>query len=450
MVTLTSLLAALVSGLMLQAPAQPPAAGPAPKLVVTERMFDVGDVMEGDVADLKWTIENRGEGDLLIERVQPTCGCTVVEIAEKDRVLKPGGTFDIKAVFHSHDRPGQQEKLLVLHTNDPTEPQVQLLFRAKVRRLFEMRPSSGVVHLRGVQRGQPAVQTLDILDAPGEPAVEVLALTFPDSSPITATVSPFVDPQRQISGQRVSFAAKSGAMPDKLSVEGMAKIRVGDMVVDRSVKVIGNVVGAVTIRPQVIDATRAPARRGQKLVPVRIIAHSAAGELKILSADAGPMLDIEHEPTQEGLRPGETGHLVRVTVRENAPIGPFGAMVRLRTDSLDQPLIEIPVYVQVAAPIAVEPSAVLFKVGDAQSERLRKISLDAAPVTDYQIAEATSDNPAVVATFEPHTGALSTLRTVEISLGSQLPTGVHQANVTIRTTGTDAEAIVVPVTIVVP
>ncbi len=447
---LTSLSAALAGSLLLQGQPAPAPAGPAPKLVVAERLVDLGDVMEGDIAELRWTIENRGEGNLVINRVQPTCGCTVVEIAEKDRIVKPGATFDIRAQFHSHDRPGQQEKLLVLHTNDPAEPEVQLLFRAKVRRLFEMRPSSGVVHLRGVQRGEPAAQTLDILDTPGEPPVEVLQLTLPDNAPIVGTVSPFADPQRQLSGQRVSFQARPGAAPDRLAVEGTIKLRVGEYVMDRPVRVIGNVVGAITVRPQVIDGTRAPARRGQKLVPVKLIVHSAAGEIAILGADAGPLLDVEFEPNKEGLRPGETGYLVRVAIRQDAPVGPFGAMLRLRTDSIEQPVIEVPVYALVAPPVAVEPAAVLFKVGDAQSERVRRINLDAAPITEFEIRKVESDNPAIIATYEPPTATAGAVRTIEVSLGGQLPAGVHQAKVTILTTISGSETIVVPVTVLVP
>src|SRR4051794_40020597 len=88
-----------LSGVMLIASgvtAAPEAAagGARPKLEIRETTKDGGTVEEGAFCQFKFTVANRGQADLLIDQVKPSCGCTV---PKWDRVVKPGAEAIIGA-----------------------------------------------------------------------------------------------------------------------------------------------------------------------------------------------------------------------------------------------------------------------------------------------------------------------------------------------------------------
>ena len=55
-----------------------------PQLYVEQRVVDIGEVIEGDNPTVSWTLENRGNADLIIERTRASCGCTVVRLKEEE------------------------------------------------------------------------------------------------------------------------------------------------------------------------------------------------------------------------------------------------------------------------------------------------------------------------------------------------------------------------------
>ena len=110
--------------------------GSRPQLFVAQRSQDLGTIIEGDKATVTWILENRGGADLVIERTVPSCGCTVVQLAEDDKVIRPGGSLPLKAEFDSTNRRDVQTKAVTVFSNDPSEPELKLEFKAKVEGEF--------------------------------------------------------------------------------------------------------------------------------------------------------------------------------------------------------------------------------------------------------------------------------------------------------------------------
>src|SRR3972149_2741208 len=127
-------------------------AAPRPQLYVAQRSQDIGTILDGDKATVTWLLENRGNAALVIDRTVPSCGCTVVQLAEDERVIAPGGSLALKAVFDSTNRREAQVKTISVHSNDPAEPELRLDFKAKVELLFELEPA-GMLNLRTIRRG---------------------------------------------------------------------------------------------------------------------------------------------------------------------------------------------------------------------------------------------------------------------------------------------------------
>jgi hypothetical protein len=76
---------------------------------------DFGRIPEGRKLDVAFRFKNSGTKPLIIERVQPSCGCTVAE--QPEAPIMPGGTGEIKASFNSEGRVGINHKKLYVYAN---------------------------------------------------------------------------------------------------------------------------------------------------------------------------------------------------------------------------------------------------------------------------------------------------------------------------------------------
>jgi hypothetical protein len=79
----------------------------------TNRNF--GTIPEGRKLDVAFRFLNSGTKPLIIQRVQPSCGCTVAE--QPQEPVLPGKEGVIKASFSSEGRIGQNNKTLFVFAN---------------------------------------------------------------------------------------------------------------------------------------------------------------------------------------------------------------------------------------------------------------------------------------------------------------------------------------------
>ena len=91
--------------------------------------FDFGTIKEGDKVEHTFVVKNTGKTDLLIVKAQPSCGCTVPEWTKEP--IQPGKTGEVKIIFNSAGKPGQQNKQINLETNTATGHEV-IKFKANV------------------------------------------------------------------------------------------------------------------------------------------------------------------------------------------------------------------------------------------------------------------------------------------------------------------------------
>jgi hypothetical protein len=102
------------------AAAAPAAATQSPDAMKFEaEVHDFGTVPEGPNADYEFKFKNTGKEPIIIERAQPSCGCTTPSWS-KDPVL-PGKTGSIKASYGTQGRPNAFTKTITVHTNVGTK-----------------------------------------------------------------------------------------------------------------------------------------------------------------------------------------------------------------------------------------------------------------------------------------------------------------------------------------
>ena len=80
---------------------------------------DFGSVEEGPTAEFVFQFKNTGKEPLVIQRVQPSCGCTTPDWSKEP--IAPGKTGMVKASYGTQGRPGHFDKTLTVFSNAGTK-----------------------------------------------------------------------------------------------------------------------------------------------------------------------------------------------------------------------------------------------------------------------------------------------------------------------------------------
>jgi len=149
-------------------------------------------------------------------------------------------------------------------------------------------------------------------------------------------------------------------------------------------------------------------------------------------------------------KPG-SDYLVEVSIRENALPGPFGALLRITTDSLDQPVVEVPVFGIVAPRIEIEPTTVLLRKDGTQAGSHRRLRLRTADASPLHIQSVECDLPEVIVGVDAESSArYSHLAYIDVQLTGALPKGTHPSIIRVATDVVGAENVEVPLRVEIP
>lgn len=101
-----------------------------PKISIEPEVFDFGKIVEGTVVNKEFTITNKGNDVLKIEKVRASCGCTAA--SPKKNELKPGESTTLDVSFNSANRSGKQKKHVYVFSNDPEKAEYRFTFFAEI------------------------------------------------------------------------------------------------------------------------------------------------------------------------------------------------------------------------------------------------------------------------------------------------------------------------------
>lgn len=102
----------------------------AAKISVDNKIFDFGELKQGNKASHTYNITNTGKSDLIIRKVKASCGCTAIKPAKT--VIAPGEETSITAEFNSAGKKGRQNKSITVITNDPLASNILLRIQGTV------------------------------------------------------------------------------------------------------------------------------------------------------------------------------------------------------------------------------------------------------------------------------------------------------------------------------
>jgi hypothetical protein len=93
---------------------------------------DFGKIAEGKKLEVAYRFKNTGNLPLVIQRVQPSCGCTIAE--QPNEPILPGNEGVIKASFNSEKHVGVNQKSLYVFANTKGTQRYELRFRVEVEK----------------------------------------------------------------------------------------------------------------------------------------------------------------------------------------------------------------------------------------------------------------------------------------------------------------------------
>ena len=102
----------------------------APRIRVEPESFDFGTAQPGKTLRKDFTIRNFGDAELVIEGVSTTCGCTAA-LSAQSRVA-PGGRTALRVTVETRSYSGKVERQVLVRSNDPKAPLVQVRVSATV------------------------------------------------------------------------------------------------------------------------------------------------------------------------------------------------------------------------------------------------------------------------------------------------------------------------------
>jgi Protein of unknown function (DUF1573) len=106
------------------------AAAPPPRAVLEPPGFDFGRLRPGRRVEKDLVLRNNGGRDLDVLAVSTTCGCTVVSGYAKS--VPPGGRTVLRVAFTAPAQAGRTVKSVLVKTNDPERPAVEVKLAAEV------------------------------------------------------------------------------------------------------------------------------------------------------------------------------------------------------------------------------------------------------------------------------------------------------------------------------
>jgi hypothetical protein len=115
----------------------------SPRLEVSSREWDFGQVWQGEPLSHEFTLANVGDAPLEFIQVRTSCGCTTPSNPKSP--LQPGETDKMTVKYDSKRKARRTNQTVTLLTNDPTQPEVVLHVVGEVLPLYEIKPTDGLL-----------------------------------------------------------------------------------------------------------------------------------------------------------------------------------------------------------------------------------------------------------------------------------------------------------------
>lgn len=305
----------------------------APKIEVVPETKDVGTIAKGQVIDATFVIKNSGGSDLIVSDARPSCGCTV---ASFDKVIKPGGEGKVVSSVDTKTFSGPISKSILLVSNDPDRPQMNLFVKANVKPFVDVLPQPFVRF--SVIKGDGAGQDVILLSD---------EKTFKPT--VAETSQPYVKAEILPAGDKDKIPGRAGEQYRlRISVTGdapdgllNAPLRINTGVAQQptlEIPVSGIVRPRVSVTPVMVNFGNFTAGKDPITRNIIVTNNKPGVPVKVTKAEVSvPGFLTDVVPTQEGV-----SYTVVVKASDRVKKGALQGTVKLYTSDKEKSIIELP------------------------------------------------------------------------------------------------------------
>ncbi|HEY3202366.1 MAG TPA: DUF1573 domain-containing protein [Thermoanaerobaculia bacterium] len=305
----------------------------APKIEIAQETKDMGTVPKGQVIETDFVLKNNGGSDLVISDARPSCGCTVSSF---DKLIKPGAEGKVHASVDTKSFSGPISKSVLVVSNDPDRPQMNLFVKAMVKPFVDVAPQQYVRF--SVVKGDPASQDVILISEEKgfKPTVAETAQPY-----VKAAILPAGDKDKIAGRPGEQYKLAISVTPE--APEGLlnAPVRVTTGVSQQpnlEVPVSGIVRPRVSVTPITVNFGNFTAGKDPITRNIVVTNNKPSNPIKVTKAEVsvpGFMTDVV--PTQEGV-----SYTVVVKASEKVKKGAVDGKVTLYTSDKEKGVIEIP------------------------------------------------------------------------------------------------------------
>lgn len=107
-----------------------------PRIEALPESFNFGEIEYGQIVEYTFKVKNLGKEILEIKKIATSCACTTAEIFKE--IIGPNEEaellvrYDSGAMSGAHAK-GEQERIIYIKSNDPLNPQIEVMIYAYVR-----------------------------------------------------------------------------------------------------------------------------------------------------------------------------------------------------------------------------------------------------------------------------------------------------------------------------
>lgn len=297
---------------------------------------DFGVVARGAKAEFDFVLQNIYEEDVHIASVRSSCGCTQPKIMKDS--LKTWEKSAIRAVIDTRSFLGRKDATLTVTIDRPFPAEVQLHVYVFIRGDVVVQP--GVIDFGKVSAGSGAVQKARISYA-GRPDWRVLRVESANPH-ISAEI---VETERSPAGIKYDLIAKlkpeapAGYIQDHLVLVTNDDAASTSRVPVPLEGIVGSATSsAISVRPSVLMITT------ESGVPAtRLIVVQGRQPFRIIGIESDDERVQAKLPTE-----AKSPHIVSVTFTGSTTTGMINARLRIRTDVVQGPVLDVPVQITVS------------------------------------------------------------------------------------------------------
>lgn len=291
-----------------------------PKIVFDEETYDFGKVFIGENVQHKYKFKNVGQGELIINSVKSSCGCTAALVSKKNLLAKEVGEVEVK--FNPGFYVGKVSKSVTVNSNDPENPKFKLTITGEVAEEINVNPKR--ISFGMIKKGDSCSRSLDIKPTAGV-GVEIKKVESPNQY---VTISRKSDTEYQIDFAKYDYLGKfNGIIFIYTSSKKQERI---------DVPFSGEVFGDVTYYPE--NVTFGNIRKGLD-VKRTVIINFMSKEVKIEK--------IEVESANLSYAVSELNNMtskrIDLKLGNDISIGKISGSLKIYTNSTIQPIINIPI-----------------------------------------------------------------------------------------------------------